>query len=49
MRAVHRGELFGVAPTGRRIEMHGFDLFHRRDGKPRRIAYDGGVTEERLN
>lgn len=33
MRAVHRGELFGVAPTGRRIEMHGFDLFHRRGGK----------------
>jgi predicted ester cyclase len=33
MRAVHRGELFGVAPTGRRIELHGFDLFHRRDGK----------------
>lgn len=33
MRAVQRGELFRVAPSGRRIELHGFDLFHARGGK----------------
>jgi steroid delta-isomerase-like uncharacterized protein len=34
-RGTHRGKLFGIAPTGRRIEYAGAALFHFRD---RRIA-----------
>jgi predicted ester cyclase len=29
----HRGELMGIAPTGRTIEVAVLDLFHVRDGK----------------
>ena len=33
LRGTHQGELLGVAATGKRIEVRGFDLFHSRDGK----------------
>jgi predicted ester cyclase len=32
-RAIHRGELFGIPPTGKQVTMHGFDLFRTAGGK----------------
>jgi steroid delta-isomerase-like uncharacterized protein len=32
-RGTHRGELFGIAPTGRRVEYAGAALFRFRDGR----------------
>lgn len=31
--ATHRGDYFGVPPTGKQIHVEGLDLFHIRDGK----------------
>lgn len=33
MRGTHRGEFFGLHPTGRRVAMAGIHLFRIRDGK----------------
>lgn len=33
LRGTHRGDLAGIAPTGRAIEVGVMDLFHLRDGK----------------
>lgn len=33
LRGVHNAELLGAAPTGKQIEVRGFDLFHTRNGK----------------
>jgi hypothetical protein len=31
--ATHDGEYLGVRPTGRRVEIHGIDVLHLRDGR----------------
>ena len=33
IRGTHRGDLAGIAPTGRSLEVSVLDLFHLRDGK----------------
>lgn len=33
LRGIHNAELLGVAPSGKQIEVRGFDLFHSRNGK----------------
>lgn len=33
IRGTHAGDLAGIAPTGRRVEVGVMDLFHLRDGK----------------
>ena len=33
IRGTHRGELFGIAPTGRAVEVAVLDLFHVRGGR----------------
>ncbi len=33
MSGTHRGEFFGIAPTGNHVEMAGFHLFRIKDGK----------------
>jgi predicted ester cyclase len=33
MSGTHRGEFFGIAPTGNRVEMSGFHLFRIKDAK----------------
>ncbi|GAA0600308.1 ester cyclase [Craurococcus roseus] len=33
IRGTHRGELFGIAPTGRAVEVPVLDLFHIRGGR----------------
>jgi predicted ester cyclase len=32
-RGTHSGTLFGIPPTGKRVEIDGLSLFHVRDGK----------------
>ena len=33
MRGTHQGELFGIAPTGKHVEISGIDIAHVADGK----------------
>jgi predicted ester cyclase len=39
-RGTHTGDLFGVAPTGRQVEMRAMTLYHIVDGKVREIHWN---------